>query len=390
MCYIHGIKIKKNEELGKEFIINAANQSNLFAIGYCYYRQWGDHKKNFEEAFEYFTRAYKINNGDIWAMYYIGKCYFEGKGKSRDYKKAMEWLNKAANHKCPLAMNMIGEFYDSGIGEEMNVHKAFEWYKKAAEENYSTSLYNVGSCYEFGTGVEKDLKMAHQYYIWAKDPEDEIDSSNCYPFGESAQTIEWFQQLAHSGDVNAQLNIGMCYIHGINVHKDMEIGKDLISIAANQGNSFALGYCYYTELGQYKKDYDYAFYYFMKSFRTERNVWAMYYIGLCYLEGNGKTKDEKKAIEWFNKAADEKCPLAVYEIGKCYENGIGVKKNLEDAFHRYLDAASQNYSKALYNVAKCYHSGKGAVQDLYQAEQFYERAKNLGIELETPFLSDAL
>ncbi len=38
-------------------------------------------------------------------------------------------------------------------------------------------------------------------------------------------------------------------------------------------------------------------------------------------------KDEKKAIEWYQKAADQGDASAQYNLGVCYANGGGVEKN---------------------------------------------------------------
>ena len=42
----------------------------------------------------YYEKA--ADNGDANAQYYIGKLYYKGKGIEKDYKKAFEYLKKAA------------------------------------------------------------------------------------------------------------------------------------------------------------------------------------------------------------------------------------------------------------------------------------------------------
>lgn len=169
MCYMHGIKTKKNENEGKRWIFEACNQKNLFSIGYSFYKGWVEHKNKFEEAFECFNLAYKEGK-NVWAMYYIGKCYFEGHGVPKDIQKAMEWFKKAAAHNCPLATNAIGNCYKDGIGVDKDEKEAFHWYMKGVYEQYSSSLHNVGFCFENGIGVEKNLEKALLFYKFEKDP----------------------------------------------------------------------------------------------------------------------------------------------------------------------------------------------------------------------------
>ena len=42
---------------------------------------------------------------------------------------------------------------------------------------------------------------------------------------------------------------------------------------------------------------------------------AQGYIGYCYLNGNGVSKDEKLAFEWFSKSATQGNPEAQYFLG---------------------------------------------------------------------------
>ena len=46
-----------------------------------------------------------------------------------------------------------------------------------------------------------------------------------------------------------------------------------------------------------------------------------------YLDGEGVDKDEKKALELFNKAAEQGNEIAMYNIGVMYQYGIGVDQD---------------------------------------------------------------
>ena len=58
---------------------------------------------------------------------------------------------------------------------------------------------------------------------------------------------------------------------------------------------------------------------------------AQYLLGKYYSD----EQEFAKAVEWWQKAADQGNIEAQYELGRCYENGCGVKKNLFKAIDWY-------------------------------------------------------
>ena len=53
--------------------------------------------------------------------------------------------------------------------------------------------------------------------------------------------------------------------------------------------------------------------------------------GVRYEEGDSVEKDLKKAVEWFEKAANQGHPQAQLNLSGFYEYGEGVEKDLEKA-----------------------------------------------------------
>jgi serine/threonine protein kinase len=69
-------------------------------------------------------------------------------------------------------------------------------------------------------------------------------------------------------------------------------------------------------------------------------------MGECYYNANGVGYDEKKALEWFVKAAKNGNADAFANLGECYELGNGVKQNLDKAAKWYRKAAVQGNTDA--------------------------------------------
>lgn len=84
-------------------------------------------------------------------------------------------------------------------------------------------------------------------------------------------------------------------------------------------------------------------------------------VGSAFEHGRlGFAKDVGKALEWFRKAAEVRCPVtlceplvigqqagnarAMNDLGICYEDGIGVDKSLSDAAAWFAKASERGIS----------------------------------------------
>ena len=105
---------------------------------------------------------------------------------------------------------------------------------------------------------------------------------------------------------------------------------------------------------------------------------AQYNLGLCYLYGNGITKDYTKAVEWFRKAAAQSDADAQNNLGYCYENGYGVTKDYTKAVEWYRKAAEQGQMNAQHNLGYCYDKGLGVTNNCNIAAKWYRKAAEQG------------
>jgi hypothetical protein len=101
-------------------------------------------------------------------------------------------------------------------------------------------------------------------------------------------------------------------------------------------------------------------------------------MGLMYLYGDGLTKDEKKAIEWFKKASCQNYDWALYHLGTSYYYGRGVAKNYKLSFEYYQKASLQNNASAFLVLGHLYGSGRGVEKDNFIAVKNYKKALDLG------------
>ena len=152
-----------------------------------------------------------------------------GSALLENYKRYL--LNNPAS--CTLVNNFLYEsknlMYDNGIGVKRDYKKAFELYQKAAEVGYAPSQVNLGLMYDRGNGVKVDYKMALKLYVLAAEKGEDMAINNLgwmYYEGHGVEkdykeAIKYFKVAAEKGNVNAMNNLGNMYSKGEGVEKDL-------------------------------------------------------------------------------------------------------------------------------------------------------------------------
>jgi hypothetical protein len=69
-------------------------------------------------------------------------------------------------------------------------------------------------------------------------------------------------------------------------------------------------------------------------------------LGIMYLEGKGVEKNEKKAVDYFQKAAEQGHADAQLNLAVSYENGEGIAKDMTKAIIWYCKAVEQGDADA--------------------------------------------
>ena len=69
---------------------------------------------------------------DAEALFAMGNRYANGEGVEQDMKKAIEWVEKAAEQGHTKAQSALEQIYEEGEGVEKNPEKAAYWKKRAA------------------------------------------------------------------------------------------------------------------------------------------------------------------------------------------------------------------------------------------------------------------
>lgn len=149
-----------------------------------------------------------------WAMFNIGNLYFDAKGVTQDYDKAMEWYQKAADIDYLPGIHNVGYLYYHGYGVPQDYKKAFQYFSRASERGYALSKGKLGEMYYYGYYVEQNYQKAFDLlYASSTDKDNPSPSamnmlSICYRFGYgTTQDLEkaeyWLSKAQETGSDEA-------------------------------------------------------------------------------------------------------------------------------------------------------------------------------------------
>lgn len=138
--------IEKNSSTINSFLTNAKNGDQdaqyQVAINYLEGKQGFD--QDVKKAIDWLQTA--ANNNYSKASTTLGLLYYEGKKVDRDYRSAATWLEKSANNGDPLAQYTLGTIYQNGLGVNKNNTTAIKWYRKAANQGHRGARKRLGGC----------------------------------------------------------------------------------------------------------------------------------------------------------------------------------------------------------------------------------------------------
>ena len=102
--------------------------------------------------------------GNVKAMYDVGKLYERGRGVVKDMSKAADFFQQSANAGNPSAQGRLGILYFEGRGVKQNYKKALSLLNSSANKNIPSAQFQLANMYELGTGVNQSLSTAIAWY----------------------------------------------------------------------------------------------------------------------------------------------------------------------------------------------------------------------------------
>ena len=290
-----------------------------------YYLKWSSSYKeackliyNKRSKLEDFQKAEQLllnesGAGNVLAIQDLGKLYSTDKLGEKDEKKSFSFYEEAfqgfmeiepdSDFMFPYEpkfdgqimkpVNMrsyvwyrIGKMHCYGLGTEQDYAQSFEWFLKSAHEGNKFAQYSLANLYYYGNGVEKDL----------------------------SQAFLWYRKSSEQGQPYAPYAVAQMYDKGEYISQSEETAQRYYKVALSgflelESKGQADDNLYYKLGAMYKKglgteiDIPKAIEYFEKS---AENMWSTYQLGRLYLFGaEGVEKDKEKAAQWLTKSAND-------------------------------------------------------------------------------------
>ena len=142
--------------------------------------------------------------------------------------------------------------------------------------------------------------------------------------------------------------------------------------ASVSGDQLAAGKSAYT-----RGDYSLAFRAFTP-LANEGNAEAQTFIGSLYENGLGVIKDEKNALDWYEKAGKAGNAKGQHNAGIFYYTGRGVAVNYPAAYEWFLKATNNDYAPSQYMIGLMYHQGHGVAINFERARTWFLKAAKQG------------
>ncbi len=374
-------------------------------------------------AFKNFKFA--AESGMAEAEYAIGTFYTDNFVVNRDYNTAYSWIKKAANQGLDYAVKTAKKMKDSGlIVEEISDSTSNSAYNDTPQkgqsilnQNWELDFYNFKQ--DTLTEDEQGIAIKDMLNNNKKKLKKILGISDTLkPASPNDTTASALINLAsQSGSPEGLYIAGISCLKGISHKKDDIKAAELFISAYRLGSKRAVGSlikfsqdstffnrlkkrvdnnnpsAMYVWAGLTAMGFDYRITYkqaieFLEKAAAQNHIPSIIEIGLAYYSGSIVKKDKKKAIEYWEKAAelgsreakvrlafskiiegnekikfelnflqsatDEGSVLAETVLGYCYEHGRGVKKNKAIAVKYYRLAAERGNETAYKSLLKLY------------------------------------
>ncbi|MEE8393559.1 MAG: cytochrome c oxidase assembly factor Coa1 family protein [Rhodospirillales bacterium] len=367
---------------------------------------------------ELFSLAQK---GEAEAQVLHGDLHVEGFGVNQNNSLAWGWYKRAADAGDAEAQFKAGYMSQYGVGTILSPDDAIKYYTLAAEQGFAEAQIKLArdrrlkgglNDAEMGQWLEKaaingSVKAVKLLSVHARqgsgaaakilgrlpvcarrlcqEPPSvgEADSGFAALLSNDIKSARAaFEPLAEKDDPGGLLGLGVMFLFGEGVPRDLGKAKELLQKAALKGLREArkmLGAAYLVDEEGAIPNYPQAVYWLGKASQDGDDE-AQNMLGLMYLEGTGVGVNNAEALKWFKKSAQLGNLEASTSIGMMYAMGRGVKIDYQEAKKRFLTAAKGGSATAYNNLGIMYREGRDVSADNIEAHKWFTLAVKQGNE----------
>ncbi len=251
------------------------------------------------------------------AKYALAIKYLDENNAQKD-AEAFKLLDSSKESNHPLVYSALAFCYDYARGCEQDFYKSLEYYERSYELGYKKAVMNIAYAYMTGCGCGQNYKRAIDICRDAVNggiQEANFFAALCFEHGLSVEqdfekAVQLYGFAEQAGYVPAFLKAGEIYDPYYGVGGDVNGAKEEYEQAAKMGSIEAKAELAKLALEEDKK----AQFEILKDLAKQGSYVANEVIGTMYKDGNGLKQDINKALEYYQKAADNGSEKAAKEI----------------------------------------------------------------------------
>lgn len=365
-CYLYGQGIEQDRSEAFRLYNKVADKKDAevcYILGdFCFYG-WGTSPK-IEDAVKWYEKAAEQRRGVFpgKAQKALADIFFKGQEVAKNIEKAAYWgeilSDNQESDQNAYGAYIVGECYADGYkakGDKKNKEAQIEWYEKAANRGYVEAMVLLADDITYnieGDPVKKEdvsytinvtYEMTEQALTWYKKAADQgnvlamIRLADYYDDidGSEEQALEWYKKAGEKNSTWAMFKTAQYYEKGIGTKKDCEEALRWYVKAAKAGEEEAVFSAAELLASGYDMEEDANIFRRCLQLAEQGNPKAMAAAAKLYASGKGTEQNGQAAIEWYQKAADDKehpDPEACFVIACLYaqqiteENGNKINK----------------------------------------------------------------
>ena len=364
LCYANGIVVDYDNAKAIEcFNIGAEKNDalSMYELGVRYYIGYGV-TQDVNKAVKLFEKAAKAGNAN--AQYQMALMAEEAAHVEKNNTVAVAWYDKAIAQNHAGAMYNTALHYLNGWVRSADKKNAVDLLQKASNQGNAEAACLLGQLYEKGIAVKADANKAVQYYTLAfengcKEAAVSLGRVYMFDFNDKVNSIKWLDVAKNYGVLQGEYyRYIMQNVADVKTLEKKSKDKDVTATKM-------LAICYYEGFGV-KKDDKKSFKYMKEAAKTDRD--ANYQLAQYYIDGIGTKKDYKKAVECFEKYD----PMCV-EVS-LFSNAL----THQSQFDAYCQSAKSGNAESYYMLYLCYKYGFGVKKNNFLSHEMLVNSAALG------------
>lgn len=198
-------------------------------------------------------------------------------------------------------------------------------------------------------------------------------AKSAFDKGDYKAALGWCNRGPHKTDDQCENLIGVLYVNGWGVGKDMNVAIDYFRRSAAKGNmkaQYTLSILYFKGDGGLPQDHSKAFELMLNS---AQQGWAaaQFLVGTFYRNGEGIPRSEQKAVYWWQKAAGQSG-----EDSPTLQARESAKKALASVTQRSKEPPKDDpfadYERKQKHLRMVCYAPRGKLEFLYDGEIVYQ------------------